>query len=87
MKRQLQMLLFVVFGMMLLASAVSAAHQKYHRHESNLSMNDNDEGRPSMNDAMPWPYWLAVALVALVNVPSKEYAPPFQPRFVSVCRN
>src|SRR5437762_7306088 len=43
MKRQIQMLLFVVFGMLLLASVVSAAHQKYHRHNSNLSMNDNDE--------------------------------------------
>jgi len=43
MKRQIQMLLFVIFGMMLLASAVSAAHQKYHRHDSNVSMNDNDE--------------------------------------------
>jgi len=44
MKRQLQMLLFVVFGMMLLASAVSAAHQKQHRHnnDSNVSMDDND---------------------------------------------
>src|SRR3954464_3811632 len=43
MKRQIQMLLFVIFGMLLLASAVSAAHQKYHRHDSNVSMNDNDE--------------------------------------------
>src|SRR3954471_19750653 len=43
MKRQIQMLLFVVFGMLLLASAVSAAHQKYHRHNSNVSINDNDE--------------------------------------------
>ena len=50
MKRQLQMLLFVVFGMMLLASAVSAAHQKYHRHDSNISMND-DEDAPGDNCA------------------------------------
>src|SRR5436309_3791560 len=42
MKRQIQMLLFVVFGMMLLASVVSAAHDK-HRHSSNVSMNDHDE--------------------------------------------
>src|SRR5438270_10828642 len=41
MKRQIQMLLFVVFGMLLLASAVSAAHDKHGRH--GLSMNDNDE--------------------------------------------
>jgi len=43
MKRQLQMLLFVIFGMLLLASAVSAAHQKQHRHDSNISMNDDDD--------------------------------------------
>jgi DUF4097 and DUF4098 domain-containing protein YvlB len=43
MKRQMQMLLFVVFGMMLLASVVSAAHQKYHRHDSNISMNDDED--------------------------------------------
>ena len=43
MKRQIQMLLFVVFGMMLLASAVSAAHDKQHRHNnSDVSMNDDD---------------------------------------------
>src|SRR4051812_36042493 len=41
MKRQIQMLLFVVFGMLLLAGAVSAAHDKHGRH--GLSMNDNDE--------------------------------------------
>src|SRR4051812_14187626 len=44
MKRQVQMLLFVVFGMMLLASAVSAAHDKHrHNNNGNVSMNDNDE--------------------------------------------
>ena len=43
MKRQIQMLLFVVFAMMLLASAVSAARDKHHRHAQNISMNDNDE--------------------------------------------
>ena len=41
MKRQVQMLLFVVFAMMLLASAVSAARDKHGT--DNLSMNDNDE--------------------------------------------
>src|SRR5690242_15325339 len=41
MKRQIQMLLFVVFAMMLLAGAVSAARDKQHRH--GLSMSDNDE--------------------------------------------
>src|SRR5437762_5079812 len=41
MKRQLEMLAFVVFGMMLLAGAVSAAHDKHGRH--GVSMNDNDE--------------------------------------------
>ena len=43
MKRQVQMLLFVVFAMMLLASVVSAARDKQHRHSNNISMNDNDE--------------------------------------------
>jgi hypothetical protein len=44
MKRQIQMLLFVVFGMLLLAGAVSAAHDKHrHNHDSNISMDDNDE--------------------------------------------
>jgi DUF4097 and DUF4098 domain-containing protein YvlB len=44
MKRQVQMLLFVVFGMMLLASAVSAAHDKHrHNNNGNISMDDNDE--------------------------------------------
>ena len=41
MKRQLEMLAFVVFGMLLLAGAVSAAHDKHGRH--GLTMNDNDE--------------------------------------------
>src|SRR3954453_1681402 len=44
MKRQIQMLLFVVFGMLLLAGAVSAAHDKHrHNHDSNISMDDNDD--------------------------------------------
>jgi hypothetical protein len=44
MKRQIQMLLFVVFAMMLLASAVSAARDKQHRHGgNNLSIDDNDQ--------------------------------------------
>src|SRR3954467_4175412 len=44
MKRQLQMLLFVVFGMLLLATVVSAARDKQHRHGgNNLSIDDNDQ--------------------------------------------
>jgi len=44
MKRQFQMLLFAVFAMMLLASAVSAARDKQHRHGgNNLSIDDNDQ--------------------------------------------
>src|SRR3954464_11474257 len=44
MKRQIQMLLFVVFGMLLLATVVSAARDKHrHNNDSNISMNDNDE--------------------------------------------
>ena len=44
MKRQIQMLLFVVFGMLLLASAVSAAHDKQHHHGSGVSMDSDPPG-------------------------------------------
>jgi len=38
------MLLFVAFAMLLLASAVSAAHQKYHRHSQDFSMDSDPPG-------------------------------------------
>src|SRR3954465_8779420 len=44
MKRQVQMLLFAVFAMLLLATVVSAARDKQHRHGgNNLSIDDNDQ--------------------------------------------
>ena len=44
MKRQIEMLLFVIFGMLLLAGAGSAAHDKQHRHGMDFSMDSDPPG-------------------------------------------
>ena len=44
MKRQIQMLLFVAFAMMLLATVVSAARDKQHRHGMGFSMDSDPPG-------------------------------------------